>query len=162
MLTLLLASAALADEPAVDEVSEDPIPVEYRHGFRLGWTYFENEELDYPHLFVMGYETSQRLAGGAGLDVLVVENAMVAGLNQSLFLPSANVLIGASVHDRFEVGVGPNLSLIPELSTNMIAAAGVTVPAGRFEIPLHVSWVSAADDWGRVAFTTGVNWGSGT
>ena len=152
-LALAVASAAPADP--------DPIPVDYRHGFRLGYTYFEDPDLAYPHLFVMGYETSQRLYGGAGLDVLFVQNLMVSGLNQSLFLPSCNLLVGASINDRVEIGVGPNLAVIPKLSTNMIAAVGVTVPAGRFEVPVHLSWVSAADGWGRVALTTGINWGSG-
>lgn len=163
-------------DPGIDAADPEelgPIPVEHRHGFRVGYLYFENEELRYPHMFVMGYETSQRLDGGAGLDVLFVQNVLVSGLNHSLFLPSSNLLVGASFRDQVEFGVGPNLSMIPEqaedrggegllggLSTNMIAAVGLTVPAGRFEVPVHVSWISASDDWGRIGITTGVNWGA--
>lgn len=148
------------DDPDVIDPDE-PIPVDHRHGFRLGYTYFQAEELRYPHMFVMGYETSQRLKGGAGLDVLLVQNVMISGLNHSLFLPSGNLLVGASFSDRIEVGVGPNLSVIPSPTTNMVAAVGLTLPAGRFEVPVHLSWISASDDWGRVGLTTGVNWGSG-
>jgi len=132
-----------------------------RHGFRVGYAYLEHEELQHPHLFVMGYELSQRKRGGAGLDVLFVENVMVSGLNQSRMVPSANLLVGASIHDTLEIGVGPNLTLLPELATNMVAAIGVTLPAGDFDVPVHLAWVSDPDDIGRVVLTTGVNWGGG-
>ncbi|MEZ4235458.1 MAG: hypothetical protein R3F59_04710 [Myxococcota bacterium] len=48
----------------------------------------------------------------------------------------------------------------PPGGTVVVAAAGVTLPAGLFEIPVHLAWVSAADGWGRVIATTGVNWGA--
>jgi hypothetical protein len=145
---LLAAAGAQAGEP-----------LDTRHGFRVGYTYAEHEELTHPHLFVMGYELSQRKKGGAGLDVLFVQNVMVSGLNQSRAVPSGNLLVGASIADTVEVGVGPNLTLSPELTTNMVAAVGITVPAGEFDVPVHLAWVSDAENVGRVLLTTGVNWG---
>jgi hypothetical protein len=148
-----------AEPPPAPE--PERIRVDHRHGFRIGYAYYRTAEgLADPHLFVMGYELSQRMYGGAGLDVLIVENAMISGLNQSMVVPSANLLVGASIRDTVEVGVGPNVSALPELSANMIAAVGITMPAGLFEIPAHLAWVSAADGWGRVVLTTGVNWGA--
>ncbi|MEZ4235459.1 MAG: hypothetical protein R3F59_04715 [Myxococcota bacterium] len=106
-----------ADGDAVDEArpAEDRphMRIDSRHGFRIGYAYYPEAELDDPHLFVMGYETSQRMYGGAGLDVLLVENVVVGGLNQSLVIPSGNLLIGASVRDTWEFGVGPNFAVVP-------------------------------------------------
>jgi hypothetical protein len=159
--------AVRTDEAPGDAAPADPVAagprirVDSRHGFRVGYAYFPTAEgLDDPNLFVMGYETSQRLYGGAGLDVLLVQNATISGLNHSLVIPSANLLVGASVRDTVEIGVGPNLSVLPAPTANMIAAVGVTMPAGLFEIPVHAAWISAADGWGRVVLTTGVNWGA--
>jgi len=154
--TLLIAAALVAAGPALAQDGLDS-----RHGFRLGYSYQDHEELLHPHLFVMGYELSQRRSGGAGLDVLFVENLMISGLNQSRLVPSANLLVGASIHDTVEVGVGPNLSFLPDLTPNMVAAIGITVPAGDFDVPVHLAWVSDEGTVGRVVLTTGVNWGGG-
>ena len=121
-LLVLCGSGWAADD------EEPRVTVDHRHGFRLGYAYYPDQQvLDEPHLFVMGYELSQRLDGGSIIDVLIVQNLLVSGLNQSLFAPSANLLVGASIHDTLEIGVGPNLSLMPDVSTNMIAGVGVMI-----------------------------------
>lgn len=149
-----------AEEP-YEEPEEVP-EQRFLHGFRIGWGYVAGmeEELASPHLFVVGYELTHRLVGGDWLNVIVVENAMVAGVNQSVFLPSANGLLGFEVAERAQVGAGVNVTPFDPggKPLHMIAAAGYTPKAGVFYVPVHAYWIPDVDGQYRFGLTTGVNW----
>ena len=161
MLTPLVLLAAATATAA--ETGPTP-PSRYMHGFRVGYSYINGAEdharLSSPHLFVMGYEATQRISGGEWLNVITVQNIMVAGMNQSVFIPSGNFLLGFEMNERVQVGVGPNISPFsePDDIIHMIAAVGYTPEAGDFNVPVHLSYVPDVDGNYRIAVTTGVNW----
>jgi hypothetical protein len=162
MLTTLATVALLATASAA-ETTPTP-PYRYMHGFRIGYSYInggeQHERLSTPHLFVMGYEATQRISGGEWLNIITVQNFMVGGMNQSVFIPTANFLLGFEMNEQFQIGVGPNFSPFsdPSEMIHMIGAVGYTPKVGDFNVPLHVSYIPDVDGNFRVAATTGVNW----
>lgn len=166
----LLAIALFSNDVHAAQVVEDTsdeddiIYKKNLHGFRLGYAFANNSEahpkVASPHMFVMGYEFTQRLAGGDWLNVIAVENLSLSGINQSLFIPTANVLVGFELNNMAQIGVGPNISPfdVNEKYVHMVAAGGFTANAGSFNVPIHGYWIPDVDgDW-RAGITTGVNW----
>jgi hypothetical protein len=175
-LLLVWAGVAVA-HPELDEDDEDQGPTIERtlHGFRLGYMYVNNfdmpvdpddpstsleEELDMrsPHLILIGYEIQRRMIGHSWLDVILVGNIMVAGLEQSQFYPSANVLIGFEFEQSFQLGIGPNLTPHRDKAAHIVFAAGWTPKVGSFYTPVHVFYVPDIDTQHRSGITVGVNW----
>jgi hypothetical protein len=145
------------------------------HGFRLGYMFVNDfdkpidasdpdsslkAQLDMksPHLFVIGYEVMRRMVGHSWLNVILVGNAMVAGLEQSKFYPSANFLIGFEIDRSFQIGVGPNLTPTRDKAAHVIFAAGWTPLVGRIYLPVHAFYVPDVDGNFRTGMTVGVNW----
>jgi len=134
------------------------------HGFRVGYTYVagidENSVLESPHLFVLGYEVTQRALGGRWLDVVVIGNASVAGINQSVFIPSANGLVGFAIDKQVEIGTGVNWSPFDPSHryVHQVIAVGWTPPAGSFNVPIHATFIPDVDGNWRLGTTIGVNW----
>jgi hypothetical protein len=142
------------------------------HGFRLGYGYVMNYDkpaiafdgkslkdvagLRSPHHFLLGYEVVYRVVGHSWLNVLLLGNAMVAGLEQSKFLPSANFLIGFELRNTFQVGVGANLSPLKGSEAHTIIAAGWTPRVGTIYTPLHFFFIPDVDGVNRMGVTTGV------
>jgi hypothetical protein len=140
-----------------------PRPAELAsHGFRLGYLYLNDPPapLQSPHLFVLGYELTQRALGGSWLDVIFVENLSVAGLNQSVFLPSGNALVGFRLGRQVELGTGVNVTPFDPNGKywHQVLAAGWTPGAGAFAVPVHVTLIPDVDGQWRVGATVGVNW----
>lgn len=163
---MMMMATALADTP-IEQAPPPEAPILKRslHGFRVGWTYAPeapkySQDIVSPHLFVMGYEFTQRLAGGDWLNVIAVENVLLSGLNQSLFIPTFNAMVGFEVNEAFQAGVGLNVNIFDpnEKYVHMVAGAGFTADAGAFGVPLHVYWVPDVDGDYRVGVSTGVNW----
>jgi hypothetical protein len=170
--TALAASRDLSAEAEV--VPEAPEPITVRapedrpdqlvfHGFRVGYTYVNIDEdsvLESPHLFVLGYEATYRALGGDWLDVVLIGNGSVAGINQSVFVPSANGLVGFAIKKQIEVGTGINWSPFdPSYRyVHQVLAVGWTPPAGKFNVPIHVTWIPDVDGHWRLGSTIGVNW----
>lgn len=156
---LALLSVASAD-------STESIDPESRnmHGFRVGYTYInggaDHARLSTPHLLVMGYEATQRISGGEWLNVITAQNIMIGGINQSVFIPTGNILLGFEVNQRFQIGVGPNISPLsdPENMIHMVGAIGFTPQVGDFNVPLHVNYIPDVNGNYRFGMTTGVNW----
>ena len=173
-VALTLAPAALADTPVATEdstkISAAPPPdaailKRNMHGFRAGYMYAPNapdysDRVKSPHMFVIGYEFTQRLTGGDWLNVITVENVMISGLNQSLIVPTANALVGFEVNQAFQVGVGANLNPFDPNGkmAHMMIAGGATPRAGAFSVPIHLFYVPDVDGDYRFGVTTGVNW----
>ena len=134
------------------------------HGARVGYVYsMEDPSLGLSsHNLAMGYEWYQVVDGGSNIDFLFVQNILAIGMNQGLIIPAGNALLGVEINERLQLGVGPNLNL-GELVTDgqaigMVAAAGVVLDSGDFNIPVHVSVIPRDGEVPRVALTTGINW----
>lgn len=170
------AAAEGAADAAVAE--EEPTPPSLRrtlHGFRLGYMFVNDHdvptdpddpetslevgvEMKSPHLFLIGYEVMRRMHGHSWLDIILVGNVMVAGLEQSKFYPSANALIGFEFNHAFQLGVGPNLTPHPDKPAHILFAGGWTPQVGSFYVPVHAFYVPDVDKVWRAGMTVGVNW----
>jgi hypothetical protein len=145
------------------------------HGFRLGYLHVMNYDqsgnpdcptcspkekygLRSPHQFLIGYEITGRMTGTGWLNVLLVGNVMVSGLEQSKFYPSANGLIGFERNRSVQMGVGINVTPEKDKPAHMIAAAGWTPRTGNFYVPVHVFFIPDVDKNHRMGATFGVNW----
>lgn len=167
---LALASAQDVEAAPVAEAATESepefVPVKRGfHGFRVGYTYLDAPDgepptLPSPHLFVLGYEATQRIVGGSWLNVIVVENASVAGMNQSLFVPSFNTLVGFEIDEQVQLGTGVNFSPLDpnDRYVHQILAVGWTPPVGGFNVPFHVMLLPDVEGAWRVGTTVGVNW----
>ncbi len=141
-------------------------------GFRLGYLYVfdhdkkldglggqslkERTNMRSPHQFLIGYEGFYRMLGHSWLNVLLVGNVMIGGLESSKFFPSANGLLGFEINNSFQLGVGVNLTPMKGSEAHSIIAAGWTPRAGSFYVPVHAFFVPDVDGAHRMGITTGV------
>jgi hypothetical protein len=172
-----IAAPTLNQPPAPDAVDEEPEFDFFSHGFRLGYLYLVNHDcrlqgtdpdscvdmtekydVKRPHFFVLGYELTQRVRGSSWLNVLFVENILLSGLEQSLFLPSLNTLLGFEFYDQVQIGVGINLVPSEFKPAHMIMAIGWTPKVGNINVPIHFAFIPDVDNQHRLAATSGVNW----
>ncbi len=171
-----------ASEPAQadDDTWKRPVGRRFMHGFRLGWTYLfkmndshyktrtdddgmpitvgEKYGLKSPNMMLIGYEGFYRIVGHSWLNVLMVGNVTVAGLEQSKFIPAASGLIGFEFNRSFQLGVGVNLTPDPDAPSHMIAAAGWTPSVGSIQTPVHFFFVPDPDGNHRTGATVGMTW----
>jgi hypothetical protein len=162
--------------PVEQDASEAERLVERRflHGFRLGYGYVSNLDkpvaafhgeslkdktgMTTPHHLLMGYEGMLRLVGHSWLNVILVGNVVVAGLEQSKVLPTANGLLGFEIDNSFQLGVGPSLTPLAGSEAHAIFAAGWTPRVGSFYVPVHAFFIPDVDGVHRMGITTGVTW----
>jgi hypothetical protein len=162
--------------PATDETDEGwsrPAGRRFAHGFRLGWMYIQGWDkptrdggmslkdelkLKTPNMMLLGYEGFYRIVGHSWLNVLMVGNVTVSGLEQSKFIPAASGLIGFELDRNFQIGIGVNLTPDPQSPSHMIAAAGWTPRVGSIQTPLHFFYVPDASGNSRMGATIGMNW----
>jgi len=146
----------------------------FLHGFRIGWTYIYNMDkmgtrengkslameydLKSPNMMLLGYEGFYRIVGHSWLNVLLVGNVTVAGLEQSKFIPAASGLIGFEFDKSFQLGVGVNVTPDPEAPTHMIMAAGWTPKVGSINTPIHFFFVPDTESNHRMGATIGMSW----
>lgn len=144
------------------------------HGFRLGYSYTSNFDKSVPSLggksfadktdtrtpshFLVGYEAFYRMVGHSWLNVILVANANVAGMEQAKFLPSGNFMIGAELDNSFQIGIGVHLEPLAGSEAHMITAAGWTPRVGKFYVPIHAFFIPDVDGVHRTGVTTGVTW----
>ncbi len=157
-----------AEAPAIDQ--------RVMHGFRVGYGVIFNHDRDpdgeegemeslkdefglrSPHNFLLGYDVMYRMIGHDWLNVILIGNVTIAGLEQSKFIPQASGLIGAEFNESFQLGVGVNFTPEPDRPAHMILAAGWTPRAGGFHVPFHVFFIPDVDKFHRAGITTGVSW----
>ena len=164
ILGMMLSTSAIADDHAVEPSTE--MEWTLRKGLRFGYNYMNNatdsEKLKSPHMFAIGFEAQQTLAGGSWLDLLFIQNVIISGLEQSVLAPSANVLVGFEIIDALQIGVGANLSPGDPSGENnfvhLVTGIGWTQGAGTFSVPVHLVYVPDINGYWRLAATTGVNW----
>jgi len=125
----------------------------YKHGVRIGAVMLPDENQAYS---TMGYEAMQFIDGNASFTLVFVENIMLTGAETGMVLPSINGLVGAAIQQRLTAGVGLSASSVSGLG--VIGAVGYIADTGSFDLPLAVSYQTAPEGVGRVAFTAGVNW----
>jgi len=159
----------------VNDDGERMVEKRVLHGFRVGYGFVFNYdkdpdgdgdkmslkdefEIENPHNFLLGYEAFYRLIGHDWLNVLLVGNVTIAGIEQSKILPQASGLIGAEINESFQFGVGINVTPEPDRPAHMIAAAGWTPRAGSFYVPVHLFFIPDIDGFHRMGVTTGVTW----
>ena len=165
ILICLVALSIVAPSMAHADTSEEE-GWRVTSGVRLGYAYLNNiedtERLKSPHTFLMGFEMQQAYDGGSWLNFLVIQNVVLVGMEQSVFAPSLNVLVGFEINDQVQFAVGGNLAPFDPAEednyVHMVGAIGYTADVGEFSIPLHVSFVPDVNGFWRVAATTGVNW----
>jgi hypothetical protein len=181
--------APLAPTEQTDGGWHRPPGERFVHGVRIGWTYVMNFEernrpgdnegdpmqsvkekygLKTPNMMLIGYEGMYRVIGHSWLNVIMVGNVTVAGLEQSKFIPAASGLIGAEFNESFQLGVGVNVTPDPDAPTHAIFAAGWTPRVGSIYTPVHFFFVpepSTTDAMGkehkgnhRIGATVGVTW----
>ena len=158
-----------------DEAAPPPKPGErFLHGFRFGYGYVMNYQkpvpafggkslaekvnMRTPSQFLLGYEAMYRLTGHSWLNVILVGNVVLAGLEQSEFYPTANGILGFEFNHSFQVGVGTSLQPLEGSIAHAIVAAGWTPRVGSFYIPVHGFFVPDVDGVNRMGVTTGVTW----
>ena len=169
--------------PSLDASNDDdtgwhkPVGRRFFHGFRMGWTYIQNINkmnrtddagmptslakqygLKSPNMMLLGYEGFYRIVGHSWLNVLMVGNVTVAGLEQSKFIPAASGLIGFEFNKSFQLGVGVNLTPDPAAISHMIAAAGWTPMVGSIQTPIHFFYVPDTNGNHRMGATVGMTW----
>lgn len=163
-----------ADRPsdAPGKVGDPLTDARFLHGFRIGYSYVANydkplDSLDgksfqdktgvkSPNSFLLGYEVVVRMVGHSWLNVILVGNGLVAGIEQSKFLPSGNALIGFEFNNSFQVGVGAHLTPLKGQEAHNAFAAGWTPRVGTFYVPIHAFFVPDVDGNHRVGMLTGV------
>jgi hypothetical protein len=176
-------TSSQASEPATpsdDEGWKRPVGRRFMHGFRLGWMYLfkmndsmyktrtddmgtpitigEKFGLRSPNMMLIGYEGFYRIVGHSWLNVLMIGNVTVAGLEQSKFIPAASGLLGFEFDRSFQIGVGVNLTPDPDAPSHMIAAAGWTPSVGSIQTPVHFFFVPDPDGNHRTGATVGMTW----
>ena len=129
----------------VESVIHDVDSDRFLHGFRLGYLYVsrihqaadgvEGHEtlaevygIRSPHQFLLGYEVTWRMVGHSWLNMLLVGNIMIAGIEQSRFLPSGNGILGFELNNSFQVGGWGE-------SDADSVQAGSYAPCGRMDAP---------------------------
>ena len=165
--------ATRVDRPAdAPPIAKSPDDYSILHGFRLGYGYVMNYDqptaafdgkslkeklgLRSPNHFLLGYEIMYRVVGHSWLNVLLLGNAIVAGLEQSKVLPSANLLIGAELKNTFQIGVGANISPLKGSEAHTIIAAGWTPRIGTIYTPVHFFFIPDVDGVHHMGLTIGV------
>ena len=88
-------------------------PIISQFGWQFEWKYFETA------------------GGSAGLFEFI---PMIGGLDQGLFIPSANALVGFRTGKGWEIGCGPNVSVV---GTGFVIAAGYTFKSGYMNFPVN-------------------------
>jgi hypothetical protein len=159
---------AAARAPRETDIDADRV----LHGFRIGASYtlrYEDKveglggkslrevaSMRAPAHFLLGYEVVYRVTSGSWLNVILLGNAMVAGLEQSKFYPSVNGLLGFELGNAFQLGVGTNLSPLRGSEAHAIVAAGWTPRVGKLYVPVHGFFIPDVDGVHRLGMTTGV------
>ncbi len=162
-------------ELAAEELPPPPDAV-FLHGFRLGYlfvsntdqpidpsagpgsqSYAERYDMRSSHMFMIGYEAAWRMIGHDWLNLLLIGNVMIAGLEQSRFFPSANLMLGFEIAQMAQIGVGVSVTPTKEEPAHIVFAAGWTPRIGSFYVPVHAFFVPDIQGNHKLGLTVGIN-----
>jgi hypothetical protein len=110
----------------------NPQPYMTLFGWQFEWQYFQTAD------------------GGAGLIEFI---PMIAGLDQGLLLPAANIMVGYRNRRGLEFGFGPQLNLA---GSGVVAALGYNFSNGHVNFPVNLAFVKGKDTF-RIGLTFGFN-----
>lgn len=166
---------AVAPQGHEEELPPPPDAI-FLHGFRLGYlfvsntgtpidpsagpesqTYAERYDMRSEHMFLIGYEAAWRMIGHDWLNLLLIGNVMIAGLEQSRFFPSVNLLLGFEIAQMAQIGVGVSVTPTKEEPAHMVFAAGWTPRIGSFYVPVHAFFVPDITGHHKLGVTVGIN-----
>lgn len=99
----------------------NPSPYLSQFGWQFEWKYFETK------------------GGSAGLFEVI---PMVGGLDQGLLIPSLNLITGYRSESGFEIGAGPNFSL---LSSGFSVATGYAFKSEHMYFPVNFAMTKSRD-----------------
>ena len=133
-------------------------------GPRVGMTFMSNgvrgklsDEFDMEvgsMISQFGWQKEKRfLSSPTGLTGVTEFVLLVGGMEQGVFLPSFNWLVGMRTAKGIEFAVGPNVTAA---GLAMAAAAGVTFQAGNLNIPVNLAAVPSKSGL-RVSLLAGFN-----
>lgn len=168
-------AARAPEEPTAEELPPPPDAV-FLHGFRLGYlfvsntdqpidpsagrgsqTYAERYDMRSEHMFMIGYEAAWRMIGHDWLNLLLIGNVMIAGLEQSRFFPSGNLMLGFEIAQMAQIGVGVSVTPTKEEPAHIVFAAGWTPRIGSFYVPVHAFFVPDIQGNHKLGLTVGIN-----
>tara|TARA_B100001989_G_C24550373_1_gene474075 strand:+ start:3400 stop:3903 length:504 start_codon:yes stop_codon:yes gene_type:complete len=111
-------------------------------GPRLGATYITPgeivDEIDGSFITQYGWQFETRFVSGEELAGLVEWVLLAGGLEKGYVLPSVTSIVGLRSKSGFEIGAGPNLSLV---GVGLVFAVGYNFNIGSLNLPLNLSWV---------------------
>jgi len=137
-----------------------------KHGFRMGGVVIGNMSeqdlkdsgLVVPYMFVMGYELIEHIVASDSVSVVLAQNIMIGGFEQSRIVLNANAVIGLDILDTFQFGAGINLTPGATSWSHLIAFVGWTPRVGQVFLPVTLSYVPDVYGHFRVGLTVGVSW----
>lgn len=160
---LLVIIVAIGSAQAQDFSTTEPqTPIIQLDGPRFGVTYLQGQlarDLEetfgaQPYVTQFGWQVENRFFtltnGNSGIVEFV---ALLGGMEQGLFLPSATMLVGMRNYKGMEFGFGPNVSLT---GSAIAFAAGITVQSSGINFPINVAYVPGPGG-GRVSLLVGFN-----
>lgn len=170
---LVLPGLVLAQKPDMDPIPQQPVLKSLNlSGPRVGVTYLTGEGADVlkndhgvntPVIVQFGYQFEKRFfSSSGGVTALTEIIPLVGGLDQQLFIPSLSWLIGVRTADGFEVGFGPNVTVIDNalewksVKPSFVFAGGITLRAGDLNFPVNLA-VSRSKESTRFSLMTGFN-----
>ncbi len=107
-----------------------------------------------PAITQFGWQKEKRfLSSPDGFTGVTEFVALVGGMEQGMFIPSFNWLVGVRTAEGVEFAAGPNLT---PWGAGIAAAAGVTFKAGNLNIPLNFAAVRSQSGV-RVSMLMGFN-----
>lgn len=131
-------------------------PEDFSNYLRRSLPWFTGNYIPVNTLF--GVTMEQRILLGETKSHFALREVLsVAGLEQSIVIPSLSILIGYRSYSGFEIGVGPRASLS---GAGVVAAIGWAFHLSGAEVPLDISWVlpgGTKKSMGTVGLTTGFN-----
>jgi hypothetical protein len=156
--TIAFALLAAIASPLAAQDQSDSIPTFQQRsldGPRMGFTYmayikpgsdadreFTDRGLD--HLMsLFGWHVEQIIRPQQGGPMFVIQEvAMVAGVDQGLFIPSGSVLFGIRFPSGLEFGMGPNMT---PLGPAMAVGIGKSLRYGGVSLPFNIAIVRSKD-----------------
>jgi hypothetical protein len=107
-----------------------------------------------PLMSVFGWQfETQYFSLPSGTAGVVQFIPVIIGLDQGLFLPSGNLIMGIRGPSGFEVGMGPNLSIA---GAGMVFAAGYNLKTSEINFPVNFAVVTSPNGV-RYSLTLGFN-----
>lgn len=172
MLPLMMFGATVAKAqlvPVIDHPEVPTIEPLKLSGPRVGFSYLNRvpEELNTriqdafgkdtrlsPFVSQFGWQFEWRYFETPGGDAGVLELIpMIGGLDQGIVIPSLNTLVGYRHSSGFEVGFGPNITMV---QTGFVFACGYNFHNGYMNFPVNLALVPGRDAT-RISLTFGFN-----